>query len=252
MHNDLHYAEAYTMDGRNHKTARFVAVIAATLVSLACGTNYAYSAWGPQFADKLKLSATQSNLIGAAGNVGMYASGIPFGYLVDSQGPRPGTVIGGVMLAGGYFPIKRAYDAGAGSMGVPLLCFFALITGCGSCSAFQAAIKTSALNWPTHRGTATAFPLSAFGLSAFFFTAFSSLVFPDDTSGFLLLLAIGTCCLTIVPFFFISGPGAEQYQTLAQREEGHTTPRRDSNQLHRRSSWQSKYSGCGPQEEPSK
>jgi hypothetical protein len=30
---------------------------------LACGTNYAYSAWAPQFAEKLQLSATQSNLI---------------------------------------------------------------------------------------------------------------------------------------------------------------------------------------------
>jgi hypothetical protein len=40
-----------------------MAVVAATTVSLACGTNYAYSAWAPQFAEKLLLTATESNLI---------------------------------------------------------------------------------------------------------------------------------------------------------------------------------------------
>lgn len=58
---------------------RKVSVVAATVISLACGTNvrlpalqysvpsdlqqYAYSAWAPQFATRLKLSSTQSNLI---------------------------------------------------------------------------------------------------------------------------------------------------------------------------------------------
>lgn len=44
---------------------------------------------------------------GTAGNVGMYASGIPLGYLVDTKGPRPGTFIGTVALFVGYFPIHR-------------------------------------------------------------------------------------------------------------------------------------------------
>jgi hypothetical protein len=42
---------------------RLVAVIAATVISIACGTNYGYSAWAPQFAEKLRLTATESNLI---------------------------------------------------------------------------------------------------------------------------------------------------------------------------------------------
>ena len=61
-----------------HKKTRVVSVVAATTIALACGTNvcpsqlpwsctntlqYAYSAWAPQFADKLQLSATQSNVI---------------------------------------------------------------------------------------------------------------------------------------------------------------------------------------------
>ena len=46
-----------------HQKTRIVSVVAATAIALACGTNYAYSAWAPQFSDKLQLSATQSNVI---------------------------------------------------------------------------------------------------------------------------------------------------------------------------------------------
>lgn len=64
-----------------HKKTRITSVVAATAIALACGTNvrpslsltsleasanrrqYAYSAWAPQFADKLQLSATQSNVV---------------------------------------------------------------------------------------------------------------------------------------------------------------------------------------------
>jgi hypothetical protein len=69
--------------------------------------------------------------------------------------------------------------------------------------AFSAAVKTSALNWPHRRGTATAFPLAAFGLSAFFFSTVGSLLFPGDPSAFLELLAWGTCGLTFGGFFFL-------------------------------------------------
>jgi hypothetical protein len=61
-----------------HQKTRIISVVAATAIALACGTNvrlrlaceadankpqYAYSAWAPQFADKLQLSATQSNVV---------------------------------------------------------------------------------------------------------------------------------------------------------------------------------------------
>lgn len=35
-----------------------------------------------------------------------------------------------------------AYDGGPGSMSVTLISFFSLLTGVGSCAAFQAALKT--------------------------------------------------------------------------------------------------------------
>lgn len=131
----------------------------------------------------------------------MYAMGIPIGIFIDSRGPRPAVLFGSLMLAGGYFPLRQAYISGQGSMF--LLCLFSFCTGLGGCAAFAAAIKTSALNWPRHRGTATAFPLAAFGLSAFFFSIFSQFVFSGETGDFLLLLSAGTSGLTFVAFFFL-------------------------------------------------
>ncbi|KAG6018139.1 hypothetical protein E4U54_000003 [Claviceps lovelessii] len=184
------------------RLARLIASVAATVISLACGTNYVYSAWAPQFAERLKLSATQSNMIGQASNLGMYSLGVPVGIFVDRRGPRSFILSGAVFLVAGYFPLHTAYNDGAfGS--VAALCFFSFLTGLGSCMSFAAAVKTSALNWPYHRGTATAFPLAAFGLSAFFFSSLGSLFFPGDPSAFLKLLSYGTFGLIFAGFFFI-------------------------------------------------
>jgi hypothetical protein len=187
-------------DAQLHR-ARLVSSVAATLISLACGTNYVYSAWAPQFADRLHLSATEINLIGLAGNMGMYSAGIPVGLFVDHRGPRPAVLAGALCLGVGYVPFRAAYETAAGS--VPILCFFAFLTGLGGCMAFAAAVKTSALNWPHHRGTATAFPLAAFGLSAFFFSLVGGIFFPGNTSAFLSLLAAGTFAMIFVGFFFL-------------------------------------------------
>ncbi|KAI8961658.1 MFS general substrate transporter [Daldinia sp. FL1419] len=215
--------------------ARIVSSVAATVISLACGTNYVYSAWAPQFADRLLLSATESNLIGLAGNLGMYSMGVPVGMFVDSKGPRPAVIVGAFLLGLGYFPLHQAYDAGQGS--VPWLCFVSYLSGLGGCMAFAAAVKTSALNWPHHRGTATAFPLAAFGLSAFFFALIGSVFFPGSPSKFLMLLAYGTFGLTFVGFFFLRVlPPHSPYHAVPDAEPGMT----DSRQLHRTTSDESK------------
>ena len=107
-----------------HLWTRIVSVIAATVIALACGTQvfsslgktlralmqlqYAYSAWAPQFAERMKLSSTQSNLIGTIGNLGMYTAGIPVGLLVDNKGPKPGVILGGICLGLGFLALQRS------------------------------------------------------------------------------------------------------------------------------------------------
>ncbi|EAQ87920.1 hypothetical protein CHGG_04539 [Chaetomium globosum CBS 148.51] len=214
------------MRDANLHRARLVSSVSAVMISLACGTNYGYSAWAPQFADKLHLTTTQINLIGLAGNMGMYALGVPVGLFVDHRGPRPAVLAGALCLGVGYVPFRAAWETASGS--VPALCFFAFLTGLGGCMAFAAAVKTSALNWPHHRGTATAFPLAAFGLSAFFFSLCGGIFFPGDTSAFLTLLAAGTFALIFTGFFFLKVYPHTSYQSLPS-----TSGLSDSQQLHR-------------------
>ncbi|KAK6826669.1 hypothetical protein RU639_004772 [Aspergillus parasiticus] len=221
-----------------HKTKRITSVVAGTLVALACGTNYAYSAWAPQFAERMKISATESNFIGVAGNLGMYASGVPLGLLTDARGPRLTTFIGAVALGIGYYPIYIAYEHGKGSLSVGVLSFFSFLTGLGSCSAFSASIKTAATNFPDHRGTATAFPLAAFGLSAFFWSNVSSLIFKDDTGRFLLLLALGTFFFNLVSIPLLRlMPPAKAYTALSRDR----SPGVESTRLHRTKSSDLRY-----------
>lgn len=76
------------------------------------------------------------------------------------------------------------------------------------------------MNWPDHRGTATAFPLSAFGLSAFFFASVSSLAFPDNTLSLLLLLAIATFTIPFVGSFLLRiVPVPQSYDALPSSPE---------------------------------
>lgn len=84
----------------------------------------------------------------------------------------------------------------------------------------------AALNYPESRGTATAFPLSAFGLSALFFSAIA-LLFRHGTDTFLFLLASGTVLLPILAFPFLNIVISQTYHTVSQKED---------RQLHRRRS----------------
>ena len=104
--------------------------------------------------------------------------------------------------------------------GFYLSCLCTFLTGAGSCTAFTAAIKTATFNWPEHRGTATAFPLSAFGLSAFVFASVGTLAFGDNIGNLLLLLAIGTVCLSLAGLPFIRLITLGQEYTSLPAEDG--------------------------------
>ena len=100
---------------------------------------------------------------------------------------------------------------------------------------------TATLNWPTHRGSATAFPLAAFGLSAFFYTLIAGIAFPGNTSGLLTMLSLATSLLVLVsiPFLIVvDHRSSTSYTSLPTSER----QRRNSNVLHRTDSNRTKYS----------
>ncbi|KUJ24444.1 MFS general substrate transporter [Mollisia scopiformis] len=187
---------------RSDGLVRLAALVAATTACLGSGTNYAYSAWAPQFSERLRITSAQSNLLGIAGNIGQALSAIPIGLFIDSTGARLAAMIGGVTIAIGYNLIYSAYMQGPEFMGFWMIWCMYFLTGIGSFSTFSAAIKITALNWPHRTGAATSLPLSAFGLSAFVFTTLSML-FQTSRSQILLFIAVGAPFLILVssPFF---------------------------------------------------
>lgn len=170
----------------------------------------------------------------------MYATGIPIGFIVDGRGPRLAVFIGAICLAAGYFPLYSAYEKGPGQTNFGLLCFASLLTGIGSCSSFSGAIKVCATNWPQHRGTATALPLSAFGLSAFAYGSISGLAFPGDAGDLLLFLSIGTFTTVFVGMLFLRMLPPGPVYSSVPTDERPGFMRRDSNRLERTDSRQSK------------
>lgn len=71
-----------------------------------------FSSWAPQLAARLHLTSTQTNLVGASGNAGVYLLGPPLGILVDRRGPRICLVIAAISLFVGYLGLHAMYDGG--------------------------------------------------------------------------------------------------------------------------------------------
>lgn len=143
---------------------------------------------------------------------------------------------------------SKGYTDGWDHMNVATLSLWSFLTGLGSCTAFSAAIKTSTYNWPDHRGTATAFPLSGFGLSAFFFTTIANLAFGDDTVKFLLLFAVGTTVLNLLSLPFMALITTSQSYSSIPSNDDNRPSRRESNRMHRTNSIKSAAIGSTAQQ----
>ncbi|EKM58967.1 uncharacterized protein PHACADRAFT_249103 [Phanerochaete carnosa HHB-10118-sp] len=191
--------------------ARIAALLTALLVSLGSGTNYVFSAYGPQLSARLHLSHTQMNVVGLSGNVGVYGTAPFWGWIVDHRGPRSLLALAFVALLAGYSGIRHFYDAGLpnGATDISTLSFVALVlcgflTGIGGNGGLTSAINSSAKSFPDRlRATVVGLVISGFGLSAFLFSTIAHVIYPGDTSEFLLVLAIGTSLPMILGFFFV-------------------------------------------------
>jgi len=151
-----------------------------------------FSSWAPQLAARLHLTSTQTNLVGAAGNLGVYLFGVPLGILVDRRGPRIALVVAAVALFIGYLGLSAIYDGGEEGMfavwGVGGLALAEMMTGefelpfqpvaswltlsqigIGSSAGLSGAVNGVSKSFSSKkRGSAMAIVVSGFGLSAFF------------------------------------------------------------------------------------
>ncbi|KAF8607493.1 MFS general substrate transporter [Ceratobasidium sp. AG-I] len=193
--------------------ARSLTLVGSILVALGSGTNYVYSAYAPQLGAKLHLSHTQLNVVGIAGNLGMYCSGPFWGRVIDARGPRMSLLVAFVMLLFGYSGIRMFYtgtltlseDSPAKfNGGVAALSFFSLCTGIAGNAGITSAMNSVAKSFPDRmRGSITGMVVSGFGLSAFFFSTFAHTLFPGDTGSLLLVLALGSSAPMLLGFFIV-------------------------------------------------
>ncbi|KIJ06342.1 hypothetical protein PAXINDRAFT_100943, partial [Paxillus involutus ATCC 200175] len=156
---------------------RIVTLLGSILVSIGSGTNYIYSAYAPQLGARLHVSHTQLNVIGLAGNMGVYSSGPVWGRIVDTKGPRIPLIGAFFLLLVGYSGIKKMYDDGIGDASTVSALHFAVLVLCGFMTGLAgnaglaAAANTTAKSFPdSSRATTTGLVFSGFGLSAFWFS----------------------------------------------------------------------------------
>ncbi|KZO93801.1 MFS general substrate transporter [Calocera viscosa TUFC12733] len=182
---------------------RRLASFAGSVVSaVGAGTNYAYSAYAPQLGNRLQLSSTDLNIIGAAGNLGVYLSGPFWGFVVDKRGPSLPLLVASGLLISGYMGIRMAFDGVLilrGGWELGMLALFGFCTGSGGNAGLTGAVNATAKSFHDRtRATATSVVLSGFGLSAFVFSTLAATLFPGQTSAFLLTVALGTSLAMLI------------------------------------------------------
>ncbi|KAJ9114715.1 hypothetical protein QFC22_005591 [Naganishia vaughanmartiniae] len=229
---------------------RIRTLLAGTTVALCSGTNYVFSAYAPQLASRCGLSSTQLNLVGIAGNLGVYTSGPVWGVIIDRGQQRAVLCCAAVLIAFGYGGIRAVYihaaspaahdnafttttPIHASTQTVAMLCLCMLFTGCAGAGGLNASLNVVSRSYPVHqRGTALGITLAGFGLSAFIFSTLAHAVFPGRTEAFLALLACGTALgmcvgvmgvrtVPVLPEEEEEHQAAQGYARVEQEEEGY-------------------------------
>ncbi|WVQ97537.1 hypothetical protein IAU59_004651 [Kwoniella sp. CBS 9459] len=221
--------------------------LSCVVIGLASGSNYVYSAYAPQLATQLRVSSTIGNLIGLAGNLGVYLTGPLWGKLVDARGPKLSLLLGGLCCLIGYSTV-HAFYVGTFSLRAPsasydpsnpdsdtdtdtsptqfrlfFLLFAMFLTGCGGASGLTSGVNATAKSFPdATRASATGTVLAGFGLSAFLFSSLGQVFFRGDAGGLLALLAGGTGIPMLIGAIYISpvppGDQEEQRRNIATYE----------------------------------
>lgn len=136
---------------------RYVSFVAANIVSLGSGTNYAFSSYATQLADVLKLNSVTINAVGAAGNLLNYLSAPVHGIVIDKYGPRGLLALASVSLFVGYTIVAQAFQEDAWDIPVPILMVAMGLTGLGSNAGFTASLNTTGKNFPATVGNKTTY-----------------------------------------------------------------------------------------------
>ena len=220
---------------------KLISLIGSTAVSLSAGSNYAFSSFAPQLQESLHLTSTQINLIGIAGNAGVYLSSPLWGRFIDKRGPKTALITAAILVPIGYAGLSHAYTSSSPAASVGYLFLLNLLTGLGNSGGFTAAMNAQAKSWGgSRRGSATALVLSGFGLSAFFYSSLSHALFPGKTGDYLYLLAFGSMTSMLIGLALIKIIPPTEHSIEHANRHGAGGARRHSAQLNRPPSYRRK------------
>ncbi|QRW20549.1 glycoside hydrolase family 35 protein [Rhizoctonia solani] len=205
------------------RQARLQTLAACVLVALASGCcvnldgRQVYSAYAPQLGHKLNLNHTQLNVIGIAGNIGVYFFAPISGWIVDRRGPKIPLFVASALLFLGYGGISFLFSNTIPQVNIPnswpltplvsalTLCSFAtgVAGSAGIISAMNAGVRVTE---DKYHASATGGINSAFGLSAFFFSTLARELFPGRTGAFLTVLCLGTGSAVLLGAILVRPP----------------------------------------------
>ncbi|KAG8696294.1 hypothetical protein FRC08_007252 [Ceratobasidium sp. 394] len=188
------------------------------LVAFASGTNYVYSTYAPQLGKRLNLSHTQLNVIGVAGNIGMYFFAPVFGWVVDRRGPKLPLFLAAALFLFGYGGIRLLFTHARPAPSGPHSAwpFTALVTVLSLCSWLTGVAGSAGIISAMNAGvrsfheilhaSVTGIVNSAFGFSSFFFSFLAHEFFPGRTTAFLNVLVWGTAIPVLIGSLIIKTP----------------------------------------------
>ncbi|CUA69470.1 putative membrane protein YMR155W [Saccharomyces cerevisiae S288c] [Rhizoctonia solani] len=196
------------------------------------GIGQVYSAYAPQLGHKLNLNHTQLNVIGIAGNIGVYFFAPISGWIADRRGPKIPLFAASILLFLGYGGIAFLYTNTIPQANIPhswpltplvsalTVCSFAtgVAGSAGIISAMNAGVRVTE---DKYHASATGGINSAFGLSAFFFSTLARELFPGRTGAFLSVLCLGTGTAVLLGAILVRPPPVGQIR-LESSEEART------------------------------
>ncbi|CAI4035626.1 hypothetical protein SMKI_13G2760 [Saccharomyces mikatae IFO 1815] len=176
----------------------FKSFIGGNVVALGAGTPYLYSFYAPQLLSKCRIPVSASGKLSFSLTIGSSLMGILAGIVVD-RSPKLSCLIGSVCVFIAYWILNLCYKHEWSS--TFLISFSLILIGYGSVSGFYASVKCANTNFPQHRGTAGAFPVSLYGLSGMVFSYLCSKLFGEDIEHVFVFL-MATCGSMILVGYF--------------------------------------------------
>jgi MFS family permease len=184
--------------------ARYVSLLAATLLVLPAGSMYGFGAYSTQLAAALGKRNSEVDTLGSAGDLGVYL-GIAMGVCWDVCGSQVTTVLSLLLVSGGYLLNYLVLSA---HLPFELLYATYFLIGQGSYGMYVNGLSTTLRNFePRHRGKVVGYMNSLFGLSSVIFTAVYQNLLGQNVETYFLVLAACTLLGNVIGFLFVEEIG---------------------------------------------